>query len=132
MTARLETIIRQKQLENSAAAIIGCRYPETHARVIEGMIILRTPGKVICLDLKASGRPLSRMRLNRHAKMRRLGYRVVTCRSTLEIWQAFNDLLAAARCEGQRAAYSHALDLAKSEPMTCAAEIESVMHELPR
>jgi hypothetical protein len=46
--------------------------------------------------------------------------------------QAFNDLLAAARCEGQRAAYSHALDLAKFAPQSCAAEIESVMHELPR
>lgn len=85
MTARLETIIRQKQLENAAAEIITARYPETHARAIAGMIVLRTPGKVICLDLKASGRPLSRIRLNRHAKMRRLGFTVVTCSSSIEV-----------------------------------------------
>lgn len=45
---------------------------------------------------------------------------------------AFNDMLAAARCEGQHAAYQHALDLVKSFGAPAAAEIESVMHELPR
>lgn len=88
MTARLETIVRQKQLENAAAEIITARYPETHARAIGGMIVLCTPGRVICLDLKASGHPLSRRRLNQHAKMRRLGYRVITCKSTLEVKMA--------------------------------------------
>lgn len=88
MTARLETIVRQKQLENAAAELVTARYPDTHARAIDSMIVLRMADQVLCLDLKASSRPLTRHRLNVHAKMRRLGFRVVTCRSSLEVKMA--------------------------------------------
>jgi hypothetical protein len=88
MTARLETIIRQKQLERAAVDLVTARYPDTHARAIDSMIVLRMADQVLCLDLKASGRPLTRHRLSVHAKMRRLGFRVVTCRSSLEVKMA--------------------------------------------
>ncbi len=96
MSPRLDTVVRQKQLENAAAEIITARYPETQARAIGGMIVLRTPGRVICLDLRASSRPLTQRRLNHHAKMRRLGYRVITVRSTVEVKMAISRASVAA------------------------------------
>jgi hypothetical protein len=88
MTARLETIVRQKQLERDAVDLVTARYPSTQAGAVNGMIVLRTVDHVLCIDLKASAAPLTQHRLNEHARLRRKGFKVLTARSAFEVQMA--------------------------------------------
>ena len=92
MSARPETIIRQKFLQRDATTILSERFSSDQVGMVGSMAVVRAAGQVLCLDLRASQHPQSRRRLAQHGQLRKKGFKVATVHTVCELQLALASL----------------------------------------
>lgn len=92
MSARLDTIVRQKLLQRDAANILCEHFAQESIGAVGSMLVVKADRQVLCLDLQVSQRPPSKRRLEQHSRIRRKGWKVATVRTVVELRLALASL----------------------------------------